>query len=370
MGTGLKQGTSRATSAGRRYVGFGGWVAGFWTFAGLMVLWHVTTVTGSGGGLEMMFETPENAALMRVVVWLKVWLWAPFLILAPLDHRLMPSVTIVTVLVAAIGESAVVVFLLDLGQSKANAIIMFNAVVALAFCSFLVMSKRVAAIRASTRPVDIRVRRHFALLVFVAGSVSLAIFGAAPETATDRVSFLTAYLFLILMTVVLSIGPLRALRTGRPIFNSHLRRDVAVWLGISGLLHLYAGTVQSMTPLYVGTYVQVGPEDPAAALRQELFSWGVIGGLVILVFLLLLLALSNDCSIIRIGKRWWKRIHRTTYVLFALTIAHALAFQYLEYRASWMIALVLLLTAAIVGTQFAAFVAVRRKRRRRRRARR
>ncbi len=145
---------------------------------------------------------------------------------------------------------------------------------------------------------------------------------------------------------------------------------MAIWLAIAGILHLYAGTVQSMTPLYVGTFVQVGPEDPTAPLRQELFSWGVIGGLVILVLLLLLLALSNDRSIIGVGKRWWKRVHRTTYVVFALTIAHGLAFQYLEYRATWMIALMLLLTAAIVGTQFAAFVAVRRKRRRRRRARR
>ncbi len=366
MGTGLKQGKSRDASSGRRYVGFGGWVAVFWTFSCLMVIWHVTTVTGSGRGLEMMFETPQNAALMRVVVWLKVWLWAPFLILAPLGHRLMPSVTILTVLVAAIGESAVVLFLLDLDQGKANAIILFNAIVALAFCSFLLMSKRVAAIRASTRPVDIRVRRHFALLVIVAGSVSLAIFGAAPETATDRVSFLTAYLFMILMMVVLAIGPLRALRTGRAVFNSHLRRDVAIWLAISGMLHVYAGTVQSMTPLYVGTFVQIGPDASAVALRQELFSWGTIAGLAILVFLLLLLALSNDVSIIRIGKRWWKRMHRTTYAVFVLTIAHGVAFQFLEYRATWLIALLLLSSGAILGIQFAGFAAVRRRRRRRR----
>lgn len=370
MTTGLYEKPARNVSADPMPQGFGGWLAVFWTIAALLVIWHVMTVTGSGAGLLRMFETPGNAALMRVVVWLKVWLWAPFLILAPLGHRLMPSVTVVTILTAVICESAIVLFLPDLPPSKSNAILIFNAALALSFIVYLTLSGRVAAIRQSSRPVDVRARRHFTLLVFVAGGVSIAVFGAAPETATDRVSIVTAYQFMILMMAVLTIGPLRTMRTGRTAVNIHVRRDIAIWLGISGMLHFFAGTVQSMNPRYVGMYVELGSEDPTATLRPELFMWAVVAGIVILLLLMLLLALSNDRSIIRVGKRWWKRIHRMSYVIFLLTIAHAFAFQFLEYRARWLVIMTLTVALLVVAVQGIGFASVRRKRRRRREARR
>jgi len=353
-----------------RNPGFGGWLALFWCIALLLVIWHITSVTGTGRGLQMMFETPENATLMRVVLWLKVWFWAPFLILAPLGHRLMPGVTIVAVLAATVGEAAFVEFALELDQAKAHSIFLFNALLAVAFCAYLLRSKRVAAIRDSTLPVDLRARHHFTLLVLVAGGVSLAIFGAAPETATDRVSMLTAYQFMFLLSVVLVLGPLRAIRSGRTTLNLYLRRDIAIWAGIAGLLHLYAGTVQSMTPLYVGRFVDLGAGEPTAALRQQLFIWGTIIGVVIAVLVLLLLGLSSDRLLHLLGKRWWKRLQRSSYVILGLTVVHALAFQFLEYRAEVFVAVFAALTAGVIMAQGVAFVTVRRKRLSRRRPRR
>ncbi|MFQ5635290.1 MAG: ferric reductase-like transmembrane domain-containing protein [Gammaproteobacteria bacterium] len=369
MTTGRYEKVSPTPPDVRRFENFGGWLAFMWAFGCLMAVWHFTAVIGDDRGLSSMFATPDNVAIMRVVLWLKLWLWAPFLILAPLGHRLMPAVTVVTVLTGVIGEGAAVIYLLDLGPAKVLAINVFNALIAAWFCAYLLLSKRAAAVRASSRPVDERARRHFSLLVLVAGGVTIATFGAAPETATDRVSMLTAYQFLLLLTIVLAIGPLRTLRTGRIAANLHLRRDYGIWAGITALLHLFAGTVQSMTPAYISTFVTVGGSGSAIIPRQQIFSWGAIIGLAIALLVLVLLALSNDRSIRRFGKRRWKRLHRVNYLVLALTVAHGFAFQFLEGRATWLIAFVLLTLIAVVGVQLAGIGAVLRRRRRRRRLR-
>lgn len=363
MTSGLYEKVSADTSAAWRSAGFGGWLAALWAFAALMVAWHFTSVVGDGRGLETMFETPGNAAIMRVVLWLKVWLWAPFLILAPLSHRLMRAVTLVMLLASVVGETAAVVYLLELSPNKVWSIAVFNALIALAFGGYLGFSKRVSLIKASSRPVDARVRRHFSLLVMVAGSVSIAIFGAAQETAVDRVSFLTAYQFIVLLTIVLTIGPWRTIRTGRTALNIHLRRDIGIWAGIAGLAHLFAGTDESMSPSYIATFVAVAGDESMIVLRQQLFTWGTIIGLVIAVFLLLPLTLSSDRSIRRVGKRWWKRLHRASYVVFILTVVHALAFQFLENRVVWLVAFIMAAAVWVAAVQAVAFVAVRRKRR-------
>lgn len=367
MTIGTYEKASLAARRTRDAGGFGGWLMLLWTLAALLVAWYAAAVIGEGRGLGAMFETPENVAIMRVVLWLKVWLWAPFLILAPLEHRLMPAVTIVMVLAAAIGEICAVAYVLELSREKVISVSAFSAAIASVVCLYLVFSKRVASIRASNRPVDVRVRRHFSLLVMVVGSVSIAIFGAGPETAVDRVSFLTAYLFMFLLTGVLTIGPMRTLRTGRTVHNIYGRRDIGIWVGVAGLTHLFAGTGESMTPAYVATFVSVAGNESAVVLRQQLFSWGALVGLVTTLFLLLPLVLSNDHSMRRLGKRWWKRLHRASYFLLALTVAHALAFQYLEDRVTWLVALVLLMSAWVVALQLAAFAKVRARRSRRKR---
>lgn len=366
MATGVYEKASASMPADPRLAAFGGWLAVFWCFAMLLVVWYSTSATGTGTGLARMFETPENAAIMRVVLWVKVWLWAPFLIMAPLGHRLMPPATNVTLLLSAGGESYVVWRILELEASKVVGITAFNVLIVLALGAYLVFSPRARAIRKSTKPVDVRVRRHFTLLVLVAGTVSVALFGGAAATATDRVSFLTAYLFMALLAAALALGPLRTLRTGRTTVNMHLRRDVAIWSGIAALLHLFTGLGQSMNPIYVSKYIGVIQSDAADNFRQQLFSWGVVVGLVIAVLVLLLLALSNDRSLRRIGKKWWKRLHRTSYVIFALTIAHAFLFQLLEDRALWIVAGFAVAVCGVVLFQLAGFLAVRRKRRRRR----
>jgi len=96
------------------------------------------------------------------------------------------------------------------------------------------------------------------------------------------------------------------------------------------------------------------------------FFWGTIIGFVILLVLLLLITLSNDRSQRKIGKRWWKRLQRCSYVIAAMTVPHALAFQYLESRSVAFVAFFGLIVIVVAGTQLTGFRIVMRKRRRHR----
>lgn len=369
MATGRFEKVSTSTLKGPQPSGFGGWLSVFWCISCLFVIWHVTSVTGGGDGLVAMFETPENAAIMRAVLWLKVWLWAPFLILAPLGHRLLPAVTIVTILIATTVETSIVYLLLNLEPTKTWIVISFNVVFAVIYCAYLLLSQRVNYIRLAERPVDERARRHFILLLLVAGSLSVVIFAGDLTTITDRVSFLSAYQFSIFLAAALLIGPVRTIRTGRTALNDYLRRDIGIWTGVVGFLHVYAGTRESMTPTYLASYVASANDVFEVMLREQFFFWGTIIGFVILLVLLLLITLSNDRSQRKIGKRWWKRLQRCSYLIAALTVAHALAFQYLESRDVAFVVFLGLIAIVVAGGQLTGFRIVMRKRRRHRLAR-
>ena len=364
MSSGLFDTTTLNAPGALQPAGFGGWLAFLWTFVCLMAVWHFTTVIGDGRALEIMFDSPANASIMRAVLWIKVWMWGPFLILAPLGHRLTRASAVVATLVVTLGEGYAVIHLFEMDTFKALAVNAFNASTAIVVFAYLAFSKRIATYRESQRRADIRARRHFPLFLLVIGGVSIVVFAAPAGNAIDRVSILTAWQFLLLLAVVLLIGPVRLLRTGRVRKNMYLRRDFGIWAGITGLMHLFAGLGESMTPAYFLEFVNAAGEA-AAAYRQPLFMWATIVGLVIGVMVLLLLTLSNDAAMRRFGIRWWKRLQRGSYGIFALTAVHAVAFQMLEGRARWAMVATALLIGLVVAVQCAAVIASGRRRERR-----
>jgi len=176
-------------------------------------------------------------------------------------------------------------------------------------------------------------------------------------TAWDRVSILTAYLCLILLCVGLSIGPWRALATGRPTLNSYLRRDVGIWAALTGLVHLVLATELSMNSSYVGAVVDAAEQPPG----RQLFAWASVSGYLVGLNFLLLLALSNDHVMRSLGSVWWKRLQRTSYLGFCLTLLHGLAFQVLESRTWALVAVLVLAGAVVVVFQWRSALAVRKR---------
>jgi sulfoxide reductase heme-binding subunit YedZ len=201
--------------------------------------------------------------------------------------------------------------------------------------------------------------RHGALAAGSLVSTGFVVRFGSGETLLDDVSLATAYICLILMAVALCLGPLRALRSAPLVLNIYLRRDIGIWSGLTGLVHLFVATELSMNPRYMQAYVNLSTSGLSGSMRESLFSWGSIVGFLVGIFVLLLLVLSNNIIMRFFGSMWWKRLQRFTYPAFVLTVLHGFAFQALEARNILLIVIVFAVFICVVILQFLGFRAVK-----------
>ena len=111
------------------------------------------------------------------------------------------------------------------------------------------------------------------------------------------------------------------------VSNFDLRRDLGIWAGMLALVHTGIGLNVhlrgKMWLYFVDTHYQ---------LRRDAFGFGNYTGAVAAIVFLLLLALSNDLSLRKLGIDRWKSLQRWAYAGIALTAAHAIAYQHVEKR--------------------------------------
>ncbi len=126
----------------------------------------------------------------------------------------------------------------------------------------------------------------------------------------------SGYLALLLLVATLLIGPVNLLfKRSNPV-NLNLRRDVAIWSGIGGLLHVFFGFQIYEGGQLLQYFFSSGANG--TGLQWNLFGLNNLTGLIATIIMLALLLLSNQLSLrILKGKRWkfWQRF---TYPLFAL----------------------------------------------------
>lgn len=67
-------------------------------------------------------------------------------------------------------------------------------------------------------------------------------------------------------------------------------------------------------------------------MRHDAFGLGNDTGLIAAVLFLLLVVISNDVSLRRLGTQKWKSLQRWTYVVVTLTFLHGVAYQQVEKR--------------------------------------
>jgi sulfoxide reductase heme-binding subunit YedZ len=90
-------------------------------------------------------------------------------------------------------------------------------------------------------------------------------------------------------------------------------------------------------------------------LRLDSFGWANHLGLLAGLLLVLLLVLSNDWSLRRLGAQRWKGLQRWNYAVFGLVLAHGVLYQVLEKRiAGWVITFAVL-SVLIIALQMAGF---------------
>ncbi len=207
-----------------------------------------------------------------------------------------------------------------------------------------------------------RTARHLAL--FAASLATLAAFhqGLAPQPALWRLSMGSAYASLALLAASLAIGPWNVLRARPNPVSGYLRRDIGIWAGILGLVHVVAGLQVHMGGR-MWLYFFPGPEATYRfPLRIDPFGLANHAGLVATVLLVMLLALSNNASLKKLGVARWKSLQRWNYAIALLVVAHGAVYMVLEGRRLRWVALALAIVLAAALLQATGFRATRAKR--------
>lgn len=200
------------------------------------------------------------------------------------------------------------------------------------------------------RPSGSRLRRRLPHHLALAAFTALGLFAVqAVLDSTDahfRMSMATAYVSLALWVATLATGPLELLRGRSSPVSTDLRRDIGIWAGIVGLVHVFFGLKVHMGGNWVVYFFR--PGGGLTDLRLDRFGVTNWLGLAAALVLLLLLALSNDLSLRALGKRRWKTLQRASYVGFGLMMLHGVLFQLIEQRQlAWVALLGGLILAAL-----------------------
>ena len=189
------------------------------------------------------------------------------------------------------------------------------------------------SVRGSTRAHNSRywlgrAVRHIIIMMAVSlCTVVFWLFFSARHDLISHLSVATAYPALFLTAAALLLGPLNVITGRRNPVSFDLRRDVGIWSGIMALLHTAVG---------LNVHLRGRPWlyfiDQHHRVRIDLFGFANDTGLITVLIFLLLLAISNDLSLRRLGARRWKSLQRWTYAGALLTFLHAVAYQRIEKR--------------------------------------
>ncbi len=194
---------------------------------------------------------------------------------------------------------------------------------------------------------------HFLLALFTAAAwfVTLLVAPDLPRVESLTVALGDAAVLLLVLSLI--IGPVNLFLQRRNPVNLYLRRDIGIWAGITGGLHVVFGFNVHMN----GQILLYFAEQTHHGWRPLLNLFGLsndVGALATLI-LIPLLVFSNDLS-----QRWlkgnpWKFLQRFNYLLFVLVVAHTLGYQSVVSRAPVMTAITAGLTLLVLALQGAGF---------------
>lgn len=165
-----------------------------------------------------------------------------------------------------------------------------------------------------------------------------------PSPPAVRLTVASACIALALIAATLLVSPVAVLQGRRAIASSDLRRDLGIWAGIVSLAHVG-----------LGLWARFGQSAYIVDGRAAAFivPAGGFMGVVATGIILVLLALSNDAAIRRLGLVRWKRLQRTARWLPILIGAHGGAWL-LVRRAPVAVAMLAVLVLALTALRAVA----------------
>ncbi len=205
-----------------------------------------------------------------------------------------------------------------------------------------------------------RVVRHLALGSAALGGTVVLFLVMPTDFAVRAWTVATAFVSLGFLAIAMSIGPLWALRGGRPPRHVEWRRDLGIWAGVVGLAHVAVGLRVHFNGAWL-QYFRYGPDEagPAGALRTDPIGWANWVGLGATLVFIVLLATSNNASIRRFGLDTWKRVQRSAYLLVVAIAVHGAVYQALVNRPLPAVVLLWLTLGGLGLLQLAGAVSTR-----------
>jgi sulfoxide reductase heme-binding subunit YedZ len=207
-----------------------------------------------------------------------------------------------------------------------------------------------------------RLRHHFLIAVAaLAGGAAVAMAYNRHELRS-QVSVATAYVGLVCIALSLILGPLNLLR-GRPNpVSSDLRRDLGIWGGVVGLIHVAIGLTVHMRGKMHLYFLAPREWHSAVRVRLDLFGAANYSGLFSGAVLLLLVLISSDAALRRLGAARWKRWQRLNYFGAVALACHGVLYQVAEQRTVGLVTFYLVIIATTVCAQGLGVRAVARSR--------
>jgi len=180
-----------------------------------------------------------------------------------------------------------------------------------------------------------------------------------------RISISTGYVSLLLLVFCMSIGTWHLItKHRRGPRHLDLRRDVGLWAGALGLVHVGVGLFihvpRDSVRNVIYNFVFPPQMESARVLRLGPFGIANQAGLFATLLVILLLAISNDLAAKRLGARRWKRWQRSTYVLLGLLIVHSVLYQRVEHRPPVFVVASLVVMGFVVVAQLIGWALYRR----------
>ncbi|MGE5749067.1 MAG: ferric reductase-like transmembrane domain-containing protein [Gemmatimonas sp.] len=179
-----------------------------------------------------------------------------------------------------------------------------------------------------------------------------AAIAADVQRSIQKASIGTAYAATLLLALTLSLGPLSTLRGRRYPTSTVTRRDLGIGAAILALIHTALGL-----QVHVGGNIRKYfiPQDMTvfSHASQTAFLAANHTGLISLLLLVVVLGVSNDLSLKRMGAKRWKRLQRLAYIAALVAAFHGTLYLLLEHRVPSLAALFVAITTTTAALQLA-----------------
>lgn len=175
-----------------------------------------------------------------------------------------------------------------------------------------------------------RLMRHGLFAALGSAIVALVCFVYADRPLEFQLSIGTAYVAAAFLTITLMLGPLYVILLRKRVASTSLRRDLAIWSGLYAIAHTGFGLLVhfggSVWPYFLSQL------HPIPTPRADLFGLANYLGLIAVVIIAGLVAISNNPAMRGLGLDRWKNLQRVSPWVGALVFFHAVAYQVLEGR--------------------------------------